>query len=169
MCCAVCSASLVKILFAGLRNVSIIQIKCIVDGCRTCCPLYPRHGAQSNLLRTLSAISSSDVKSNIQGVPSFVPKWRGRWKAEPFALPESSRTNEDDRFALESLGRIQGGDGFVEGRDVADVRPQSSVPHPLDDLTQLGTASALGSRMNGIMSVRKTQERSTESGRATPK
>ena len=31
------------------------------------------------------------------------------------------------------------GDGIVEGRDVADVRPQSSVPHPLDDLTQLGT------------------------------
>ena len=30
------------------------------------------------------------------------------------------------------------GDGVVEGRDVADVRPQSSVLHPLDDLTQLG-------------------------------
>jgi hypothetical protein len=29
-----------------------------------------------------------------------------------------------------------------EGRDVADVRPQSSVPHPLDDLNQLG---AIGS------------------------
>src|SRR6476646_6387278 len=28
--------------------------------------------------------------------------------------------------------------GVVEGRDVADVRPQSSVTHPLDDLTQLG-------------------------------
>ena len=27
----------------------------------------------------------------------------------------------------------------MEGRDVADVRPQSSVPHPLHDLTQLGT------------------------------
>ena len=27
----------------------------------------------------------------------------------------------------------------MEGRDVADVRPQSSAPHPLDDLTQLGT------------------------------
>src|SRR5213075_1021004 len=26
-----------------------------------------------------------------------------------------------------------------EGRDGADVRPQSSVPHPLDDLAQLGT------------------------------
>src|SRR3970282_1267113 len=59
---------------------------------------------------------------------------RGRW-----AIPEASRTNADDRLSLASLGRVEGGDGFVEGRDVADVRPQSSVPHPLDDLTQLGT------------------------------
>src|SRR5215472_12876272 len=54
-----------------------------------------------------------------------------------------SRTNADDRLprdplGLDPLGRVQGGDGVVEGRDVADVRPQSSVPHPLDDLTQLG-------------------------------
>ena len=42
-------------------------------------------------------------------------------------------------FPVASLGRVEGGDGIVEGRDVADVRPQSSVPHPLDDLTQLGT------------------------------
>src|SRR5246500_1970018 len=50
-----------------------------------------------------------------------------------------SRTNADDRLPRASLGRVEGGDGLVEGRDVADVRPQSSVPHPLDDLTQLGT------------------------------
>src|SRR5262249_32982721 len=36
------------------------------------------------------------------------------------------------------LGPVEGGDGIVEGRDVADVRPQSSVPYPLDELTQLG-------------------------------
>ena len=54
------------------------------------------------------------------------------------ALPECSRTNADDRLSCASLGRVEGGDGFVEGRDVADVRPQSSIPHPLDDLTQLG-------------------------------
>src|SRR5258705_4318159 len=48
-----------------------------------------------------------------------------------------SRTN--DSLPLASLGRIQGGDRVVESRDVADVRPQSSVPHPLDDLSQLGT------------------------------
>src|SRR5437773_11690535 len=50
-----------------------------------------------------------------------------------------SRTNANDCLPLASLGRVEGGDGIVEGRDVADVRPQSSVPHPLDDLSQLGT------------------------------
>src|SRR5437763_9483077 len=49
-----------------------------------------------------------------------------------------SRTNADDRLPVDPLGRIEGGDGVVEGRGIADVRPQSSVPHPLDDLTQLG-------------------------------
>src|SRR3984893_2535671 len=49
-----------------------------------------------------------------------------------------SRTNADDRLSLASLGPVEGGDGVVERRDVADVRPQSSVTHPLDDLTQLG-------------------------------
>src|SRR5262245_61394726 len=45
----------------------------------------------------------------------------------------------DYRLPRASLGRVEGGDGIVEGRDVADVRPQSSVPHSPDDLTQLGT------------------------------
>src|SRR5262245_29666358 len=49
-----------------------------------------------------------------------------------------SRTNADDRLPRAALGRVEGGDGLVEGRDVADVRPQSSVTHSLDDLTQLG-------------------------------
>src|SRR6516225_6135423 len=40
-----------------------------------------------------------------------------------------SRTNADDRLPLASLGPVEGGDGVVEGRDVADVRPQSPVPH----------------------------------------
>src|SRR5262249_7806868 len=52
--------------------------------------------------------------------------------------PESSRTNADDRLPLDPLGWVEGGDGVVEGRDVADDRPQPSVPHPPDDLTQLG-------------------------------
>jgi hypothetical protein len=33
---------------------------------------------------------------------------------------------------------IEGGEGVVKGRGVSDDRPQSSVPHPLDDLLQLG-------------------------------
>jgi hypothetical protein len=48
-----------------------------------------------------------------------------------------SRANEDDRLSRGPLGRVEGADGVVEGRDVADVGPQSSVPHPLDDVTQL--------------------------------
>src|ERR1051325_7598723 len=46
--------------------------------------------------------------------------------------------NADDRLSLASLGRVEGGDGIVESGDVADVRPQSTIPHPLDDLTQWG-------------------------------
>ena len=59
-----------------------------------------------------------------------------------------SRTNADDRLPRASLGRVEGGDGFVEGRDVADVRPQPSVPHPLDDLTQLGTIRSFKERQS---------------------
>src|SRR4029453_11265303 len=51
---------------------------------------------------------------------------------------ESLWTNADDRLPLASVGRVEGRNGIVEGRDVADVRPQSSVPHPLDNLTKLG-------------------------------
>src|SRR5437867_828077 len=46
--------------------------------------------------------------------------------------------NADDRLSLASLGVVEGGDGIVESRHVADVRPQPTIPHPLDDLTQLG-------------------------------
>src|SRR6478736_3961565 len=55
------------------------------------------------------------------------------------ALPGASRLNTDDRLPRAPLGRVEGGDGIVEGRDGTDVRPQASVPDPLDDLTQLGT------------------------------
>src|SRR5690242_11153013 len=47
--------------------------------------------------------------------------------------------NADDRLALYTRDRVECGDGVVKGRDVADVRPQSSVPHPLDNRTQFGT------------------------------
>src|SRR5262245_22780693 len=53
-------------------------------------------------------------------------------------VSESSRANVDDRLSLASLGWVEGRDGIVEARDVADVRPQPSVTHPSNDLTQLG-------------------------------
>src|SRR5690242_1334257 len=49
-----------------------------------------------------------------------------------------SRTNADDRLSADPLSRIESGDGIVERCDVADIRLQSSVTHPLDDLAQLG-------------------------------
>src|SRR4051795_11684263 len=71
--------------------------------------------------------------------PSHAADADPRGGAGPVAVPESSRANADDRLPLASLGRVEGGDGIVQSRDVADVRPQSSVPHPLHDLTQLDT------------------------------
>ena len=44
-----------------------------------------------------------------------------------------SRANTDDRLPADPLGRIESRDGIVEGCDVADVRPQPSVPHPPDE------------------------------------
>src|SRR5436309_13386299 len=49
-----------------------------------------------------------------------------------------SRTNADDRLALDPLDRVEGRDGVIEGRDLADVRPHSPVTRPPDDLAQLG-------------------------------
>ena len=46
--------------------------------------------------------------------------------------------NADDRLSLDSFGRVEGGDGIVEGSHLADVCPQPTIPDPLDDLTQLG-------------------------------
>src|SRR5215510_8290015 len=68
-----------------------------------------------------------------------------RSSAQPFPTRRAgdagacrSRTNADDRLPLGSLGRVEGGDGIVEGSHVADVCPQPTIPDPLDDLTQLG-------------------------------
>lgn len=52
--------------------------------------------------------------------------------------PSSLWTNADDCLPDDPRGWIERSDGISEGRYVADVRPKSSVPHPLDDLTQLG-------------------------------
>src|SRR5246127_5593935 len=46
--------------------------------------------------------------------------------------------NADDRLSLASLGRVEGGDGIVESRDVADVRPQPTIPDPLSEFTEWG-------------------------------
>src|SRR3954467_14710846 len=54
-------------------------------------------------------------------------------------VAESSRTNADDCLSLDPLARVERRDGIVEGRDVADVRPQPAVTHTPDNLTQLGT------------------------------
>src|SRR5438270_3678366 len=58
---------------------------------------------------------------------------RGRW-----AIPESSRMNADDRLSPDPLGPVEGGNGIVEGSQVADVCPQPTIPEALDELTQLG-------------------------------
>jgi len=50
-----------------------------------------------------------------------------------------SRANTNDCLPCAPPGRTEGGDGIVECRDGADVRPQSFVAHALDDLVQLGT------------------------------
>src|SRR5262249_56016299 len=49
-----------------------------------------------------------------------------------------SRSNADDRLSLGPFGRVEGGDGIVEGSHGADVCPHSSVTSPPDNLTQLG-------------------------------
>src|SRR5258708_21948227 len=58
---------------------------------------------------------------------------RGRW-----AISESSRMNAEDRFAVDSLARVEGGDGIAEASHVSDVCPQPTIPGPLDNLNQLG-------------------------------
>jgi len=37
------------------------------------------------------------------------------------------------------VGRVEGGDGFVEGCDRADVCAKAAAANALDDLEQLGT------------------------------
>src|SRR3954471_8870781 len=46
--------------------------------------------------------------------------------------------NADNRLSLDPFGRVKGGNGIVEGSHVADVCPQTTIPDPPDDLTQLG-------------------------------
>src|SRR6516164_4528041 len=52
-------------------------------------------------------------------------------------LGGNPRVLTDDRLSLDPLGRVEGGDGIVEGSHVADVCPQPTIPGALNDLTQL--------------------------------
>jgi hypothetical protein len=67
------------------------------------------------------------------GLARYKPSIPGGFARDPY------RTNADARLPRAPLGGVEGGDGIAESRNGADVRPQSSVPHPLDDLSQLGT------------------------------
>jgi hypothetical protein len=53
----------------------------------------------------------------------------------------------DHRLPLDPIGLIAGHDGIVEGRHGANVRPQPTIPHPLDDFTQL-RAIGFGDEIN---------------------
>src|SRR6185437_15560598 len=94
--------------------------------------------------------------------PAMPPRWRSRSRCASVGLPlqevvglprlvgagqvevqESigacrSRTNADDRLALDPLDWVEGRDGVIEGRDFADVRTHSPVTRPPDNLTQVG-------------------------------
>src|ERR1700736_2776749 len=95
----------------------------------------PRHSDKD--LRTLAGPQAAMFSSIFNGawvMPiGYDPPLRsccsaGRLRASMGAC--RSRTTADDRLPLASLVRVQGGDGVVEARDVADVRPQPSVTHP---------------------------------------
>jgi hypothetical protein len=45
-----------------------------------------------------------------------------------------SSENADDRLSRAPLSRIERRNGVVQARDLADIRPQSSVPNALNDL-----------------------------------
>ena len=64
---------------------------------------------------------------------------RSYGKYTAWALGNPLRTNADDRFSLDPLGPIEGGNGIVEGGHVADVCPQPTIPEPLDELNQLAS------------------------------
>src|SRR5437764_461747 len=102
-------------------------------------------GKRALVARTCLGKADPTRTNCLPGTPRFpyqvlvVAGLRGFRIVAAAAVSECLWTNADDCLPVESLGRVEGGDGIVEGRDVADVGPQSSVPHPLDDLTQLGT------------------------------
>src|SRR5437764_14708565 len=70
--------------------------------------------------------------------PKFTRAWEPTLLWNHYTQNPSSRMNADDRLSLDPLRPVEGGNRIVEGSHIADVCPQSTIPHPLDDLTQLG-------------------------------
>ena len=60
--------------------------------------------------------------------------------------------NADDRLSLDPLGRVEGGDGIVEGSHVADVGPQP--PKLTSQGLALDIPSGYGSQEPGVEEVR---------------
>ncbi len=50
----------------------------------------------------------------------------GHW-----AIPGSSRMNADDGLFLDPLGRVDGGDGIVEGSHITDICPPPTIADQL--------------------------------------
>ena len=63
--------------------------------------------------------------------------WIRAMTGRPVDVP-CLRQDADDGLPEAARGRVEGTDGIVEARDVTDVGPQPSVPHPLHDLTEFG-------------------------------
>src|SRR5215467_9490758 len=61
------------------------------------------------------------------------------------------RTNADDRLPADPLGRIESGDGIVESRYFADVRPQPSVTHPPDGCGRTSAKYRLSDVFQGVV------------------
>src|SRR5579862_861398 len=74
------------------------------------------------------------MRSRFSGF-AFVVDWTVH---APKLIGARNSANADDGLSGDPLGRVEGRDSIVEGRDGANVRPQSFVPHSLNHLAELG-------------------------------
>jgi hypothetical protein len=91
--------------------------------------------AYSNTARLVGRLRSDSIATNPTGETVVLKVFRGPPCVRPIrsicgrpgslALPSSSETRHRD-------GRVDG-DDIAEGHDVADVRPQPTIPDSLDD------------------------------------
>lgn len=93
-------------------------------------PVDLRHKTSKKVKRRSAALSALRRVCTAGRTTPF------RRRSRPPTPP--SRANANDRLARPPLGRVEGGDSLFQRRDHANVRPQPTVPHPLDDLGQLG-------------------------------